>query len=316
MKLREVCKILEIECNLEEDKEITGLNTLQDANSNEVSFLENPKYAKFLKDTKAGAVLIRKEDASKLPKQVVPLITDEPYLKLAILTKYFAKEPWVDGEYYIDKSAKVDSSVRVGKGAKIGEDVVIMPNSVIGPDVVIEKGCVIYPNVTIYRDTIIGKNVIIHAGSVIGSDGFGYAHTKDGKHVKIYHLGRVVIEDNVEIGANTTIDRAVFSETRIKKGSIIDNLVQIAHNCEIGEYSILVSQVGLAGSSKLGRNVVMGGQSATAGHLEIAPFTQIAARGGVTKSIKTPGIYSGFPLMPHREWLKLQGLLAKFLKKS
>jgi len=191
-----------------------------------------------------------------------------------------------------------------------------MPNSVIGPDVVIEKGCVIYPNVTIYRDTIIGKNVIIHAGSVIGSDGFGYAHTKDGKHVKIYHLGRVVIEDNVEIGANTTIDRAVFSETRIKKGSIIDNLVQIGHNCEVGEYSILVSQVGLAGSTKLGRNVVMGGQSATAGHLEIAPFTTIAARGGVSKSVKEPGVYSGFPLMPHKQWLKLQGLLAKILKKS
>jgi UDP-3-O-[3-hydroxymyristoyl] glucosamine N-acyltransferase len=134
--------------------------------------------------------------------------------------------------------------------------------------------------------------------------------------VKIYHLGKVVIEDDVEIGANTTIDRAVFGETIIKKGSKIDNLVQIAHNCEIGEYSIIVSQVGLSGSSKLGRNVVMGGQSATAGHLEIAPFTTIAARGGVTKSIKKSGIYSGFPLMEHKQWLKLQGLLSRLLKKS
>ena len=120
----------------------------------------------------------------------------------------------------------------------------------------------------------------------------------------------------LKIGANTTVDRAVFGETRIKKGSVIDNLVQIGHNCEVGEYSILVSQVGLGGSTKLGRNVVMGGQSATAGHLEIKDFVTIAARGGVTKNIKKPGVYSGFPLMPHKQWLKLQGLLARLLKKS
>ncbi|MEO1923134.1 MAG: UDP-3-O-(3-hydroxymyristoyl)glucosamine N-acyltransferase [Nautiliaceae bacterium] len=316
MKLSEICKILEVDCNLKEDKEITAINTLQDANEKEISFLENPKYAKFLKNTKAGAVLIRKEDALKLPDGVEPLITDEPYLKLAYLTKYFVKEPWVDGGYQAAKSSKIDPSARIAKGVKIAKDVVIMPHVSIGPDVEIGEGSVIYPNVTIYRDTKIGKNVKIHAGSVIGSDGFGYAHTKTGEHIKIYHLGRVVIEDDVEIGANTTVDRAVFGETRIKKGSKIDNLVQIGHNCEIGEYSILVSQVGLSGSSKLGRNVVMGGQAATAGHLEIVPFTTIAARGGVTKTIKEPGIYSGFPLMPHKQWLKLQALLQKLLKKT
>jgi len=314
MKLSEICKILEIDCDSK--KEIKNINTLQDAKEDEISFLENPKYKKFLKNTKAGAVLIRKEDAKDLPPNVLPLITDEPYLKLAILTKYFVKEPWVDGGYKANESAKIDPSARIAKGAKIGRNVIIMPNAVIGPNVEIDEGSVIYPNVTIYRDTKIGKNVTIHAGSVIGSDGFGYAHTKDGKHVKIYHLGRVVIEDEVEIGANTTVDRAVFGETRIKKGSKIDNLVQIGHNCEIGEYSILVSQVGLSGSTKLGRNVVMGGQSATAGHLEIAPFTTIAARGGVTKTIKEPGVYSGFPLMPHKSWLKLQGILQRMLKKS
>ncbi len=313
--LKEICKYLGIKCpNI--DKKITGINTLQDANENEISFLENKKYEKFLPDTKAAAVLIRKEDANKLPKNTIALVSDEPYLKLAFLTKLFVFPPWERGGYQINMSADVDESVRIGKGARIGKNVTIMPGCIIGPFVEIDQGCVIYPNVTIYRDTKIGKNVKIHAGSVIGSDGFGYAHTKDGKHIKIYHLGRVVIEDEVEIGANTTVDRAVFGETRIKKGTIIDNLVQIGHNCEIGEYSILVSQVGLSGSSKLGRNVIMGGQSATAGHLEIAPFTTIAARGGVTKSIKTPGVYSGFPLMPHKTWLKLQGLLSRLLKKS
>ncbi len=314
MKLSEICKVLKIDCDLKSDIEIKGINTLQDAKKGEISFLHNPKYAKFLPTTKASAVILSKEYKDKLPKGVVPLFTDEPYLKVAILSKSFAKEPWIDGEFYVDSSAKVDKSVRIGKGAKIGKNVVVMPNVTIAPFVEIDEGSVIYPNVSIYRDTKIGKNVIIHSGSVIGSDGFGYAHTKDGRHIKIYHLGRVLIEDEVEIGANTTIDRAVFGKTIIKKGSKIDNLVQVGHNCEIGENSILVSQVGLSGSTKLGRNVVMGGQSATAGHLEIAPFTTIAARGGVTKSIKTPGVYSGFPLMPHKMWLKLQGILNRLLK--
>jgi len=314
MKLSEICEKLGIECH--EDTEISGINTLEHAKSDEISFLENPKYEKYLKHTNAAAVLIRKEDADKLPKNVIPLITEEPYLKLALLSAFFVKAPWEEGGYMINSSAKVDASVRIGKGAKIGKNVIIMPNCVIGPYVEIDEGSVLYPNVTVYRDTVIGKNVKIHAGSVIGSDGFGYAHTQDGRHIKIYHLGKVIIEDDVEIGANTTVDRGVFAQTIIKKGSVIDNLVQIGHNCEIGEYSILVSQVGLSGSSKLGRNVVMGGQSATAGHLEIAPFTTIAARGGVTKSIKKPGVYSGFPLMPHKQWLKLQGLLNRLLKKS
>jgi len=313
--LKEICEYLEIECP-DTDKKITGINTLQDANEDEISFLENPKYAKFLSNTKAGAVLIRKEDAKNLPNGVIGLFSDEPYLKLALLTKLFVKPPFEDGGYQINTTAKIHKGVVIGKGARIGANVEIMPNTVIGPYVEIDEGCVIYPNVTVYRDTKIGKNVRIHAGSVIGSDGFGYAHTKNGEHIKIYHLGRVVIEDDVEIGANTTVDRAVFAETRIKKGSVIDNLVQIGHNCEIGENTILVSQVGLSGSTKLGRNVVMGGQSATAGHLEIAPFTTIAARGGVTKSVKTPGVYSGFPLMPHKSWLKLQGILSRLLKKS
>jgi UDP-3-O-[3-hydroxymyristoyl] glucosamine N-acyltransferase len=312
--LKEIAKFLNLEC--EREDEISGINTLQDAKDDEISFLENPKYEKYLKNTKAKAVLIRKEDADKLPANTIALITDEPYLKLAELTKLFVKDIWEDGGYQVAFSAKVHPSVVIAKGVRIGKNTVIMPGCVIGVDVEIGDNCVIYPNVTIYRDTKIGNNVKIHSGSVIGSDGFGYAHTKDGVYVKIYHLGNVVIEDNVEIGANTCVDRGVFGSTIIKKGTIIDNLVQIAHNCELGEYSILTGQVGLAGSTKLGHHVIMGAQSGTAGHLEIAPMTTIAARGGVTKSVKKPGVYSGFPLMPHKQWLKLQGLLSRLLKKS
>ena len=202
----------------------------------------------------------------------------------------------------------------IAAGSRIGKNCHIMPGVFIGNNVTIGDNTILYPNVTVYRDCKIGAECVIHSGTVIGSDGFGFATTKLGTHVKIYQNGNVVIGDDVEIGANTTIDRAVFASTVIQNGVRIDNLVQVGHNCVIGEYSVLVSQVGLAGSARLGRNVVMGGQSATAGHLSIAPFVTIAARGGVTKSVEKPGVYGGFPLMEHKLWLKLQGKIARLLK--
>lgn len=313
MKLSKIAKILEVEM-VGDDKEISGMNTLMHANSNEISFFHNAKYLKELPLTKAGAVILDKEFVKHLPGNTTALISDEPYLKMALLTKYFVKPLKREGEKSIHESVDIAENVTIGGGTTIEENTTIMSGVVIGGDVVIGKNVTIYPNVTIYNDTKIGNNVTIHAGSVIGSDGFGYAHTKIGEHVKIYHLGNVEIERDAEIGANTTIDRGVFGSTIIKKGAKIDNLVQIGHNCEVGEYSILVSQTGLAGSSKLGRNVVMGGQSATAGHLKIAPFTQIAARGGVTKTIKESGVYGGFPLLPQKTWLKLQAKINGLLK--
>jgi UDP-3-O-[3-hydroxymyristoyl] glucosamine N-acyltransferase len=315
MKLSEICNYLQLPPP-PRDIEIVGLETLDRATPAHLSFFHNPKYFSQLEQTKAGAVLVEERFAKALPTGTIPLITSNPYLKMALLTRLFVKPPFEEGKAQIHPTAQIGDGVVIGKGAKIGAGVVIMPNAVIGPEVVIGEKSTIYPNVTIYRDSIIGKRVTIHAGAVIGSDGFGYAHTEEGEHVKIYHLGRVVIGDETEIGANTTIDRGVFGETRIGKGVKIDNLVQIGHNCVIGDNVILVSQVGLSGSTRLGKNVVMGGQSGTAGHLEIAPFTQIAARGGVTKSILEPGVYSGFPARKHREWLKLQALLNRLLKKG
>ncbi|MRJ06430.1 MAG: UDP-3-O-(3-hydroxymyristoyl)glucosamine N-acyltransferase [Epsilonproteobacteria bacterium] len=296
------------------DREITGIATLTDASPSHLSFFHNSKYLSQLQKTRAGAVLLEEKYLPDLPKGVIPIVTSNPYLKIAEASQLFALPPWEEGEAEIAPTAQIGKGVVIGKGAKIGENVQIMPNVVIAPEVEIGEGSVIYPNVSIYRGTKIGKRVRIHSGAVIGSDGFGYAHTPEGEHIKIFHLGRVVIGDDTEIGANTTIDRGVFGETRIGKGVKIDNLVQIGHNCQIGDYAILVSQVGLSGSTKLGRNVIMGGQSATAGHLEIAPFTTIAARGGVTKSITKPGTYSGFPLMEHKKWLKLQTILSQLLK--
>uniref|UniRef100_UPI003A8BB76B UDP-3-O-(3-hydroxymyristoyl)glucosamine N-acyltransferase n=3 Tax=Helicobacteraceae TaxID=72293 RepID=UPI003A8BB76B len=204
----------------------------------------------------------------------------------------------------------------IGNGSKIGANCTIMSSVTIGENVKIGANCVLFPGVCIYNDCEIGDNVRIHANSVVGSDGFGYAHTKEGKHIKIYHNGKVVLENDVEVGANTTIDRAVFGQTRIKQGTKIDNLVQIGHNCNIGEYSIIVSQAGISGSTTTGRNVVLGGQSGSAGHLHIGDFTQIGARGAISKSLPAFGKFSGHPLLPIQDWLKLQALLKKMLKKK
>jgi UDP-3-O-[3-hydroxymyristoyl] glucosamine N-acyltransferase len=315
MQLSQLAERLGIEYD-GEDFYVEGLNTLDAASSKEISFFDNQKYLPSLQKTGAGAVFIDPKYAEHLPEGTIALVTDEPYLKMALASAFFQKALKRDAaKPQIASSARIDKNVHIGSGSIIGEDVTILAGAFIGEEVEIGEGSIIHPNVTLYNDTKVGKKCIVHAGAVIGCDGFGYAHTKRGEHVKIYHNGNVVIEDDVEIGANTTIDRAVFGSTRIKKGAKIDNLIQIGHNCEVGEHSILVSQVGLSGSTKLGRNVVMGGQSATSGHLEIGDFVTIAARGGVTKSVTKKDIYSGFPLMRHKDWLRLQAKIAKLLKK-
>lgn len=299
-----------------ENSEIRGLNTLKDADATQMSFVENPKYLADAAHTKARAVLLRQEHATLLPQGVAALITPNPYLALAKASKFFAKPPFsLQGEApQIEDSAMIQNGAYIGFGAKIGKNVQIFAGVHIGENVQIGENTIIYPNAVVYSDCTIGANCIIHAGAVIGSDGFGFAHTSSGEHVKIYQNGIVVVEDDCEIGANSTIDRAVFGKTIIKHGVKIDNLVQIAHNCIIGEFSIIVSQVGIAGSSTLGKHVIMGGQSAVSGHVEIGDFAIIAARGAVQKSLAGNQTYSGAPIMEHRKWLKLQAKLSLMTK--
>jgi UDP-3-O-[3-hydroxymyristoyl] glucosamine N-acyltransferase len=315
MTLQEIADFIGINC--QNEIEIIGLNTLLDSNESELTFLENKKYINDLKNTKAAAVLVTSENASEVPAGTIALICDEPYLNLAKISKLFAPNiVEVEGtEPLIDSNTTIMPNVYIGKNSIIGNDCTIMAGAFIGDNVKIGNNTIIYPNVTIYRDCKVGNDCIIHAGTVIGSDGFGFANTKDGKYIKIYQNGNVEIGNDVEIGANCTIDRAVFKTTKIENGVRIDNLVHIGHNCKIGTGSILVSQVGLSGSTILNPYVVMGGQSATAGHLEIAAFTTIAARGGVTKSITEPKkSWAGFPLFEHRQWLRLQGKISNLLK--
>lgn len=317
MNLINIAKSLNINCD--KNIEISGLNTLKDATKSEITFLENKKYINDLELTNAAAVFVTQEFEDKVPNGTVALVCDEPYISLAHASKYFAPD-LVEHEGkdpIIGANSTIMPNAYIGKNTTIGNGCTIMAGAFVGDNVSIGDNTIIYPNVTIYRDCKVGSHTTIHAGTVIGSDGFGFAtDKKTGTHIKIYQNGNVIIGNNVEIGANCTIDRAAFKSTIIEDMVRLDNLVHIAHNCVVGRGSILVTQVGLSGSTILKEYVVMAGQSGTTGHLEIAPFTTISARGVVTKSITEPKKqWAGFPLIEHKSWLKLQGRIQKLLRK-
>jgi len=316
MKLSEIVKIIGASANFE-DKDITSMNTLKDANENELSFVANSKYIKDISTSKAGAIICDEKTKEYVPSSSVALVVDSPYWQMAVASKYFAKpiENIEKKDAVIGSGSVISPNATIAFGAVIGKNCQILAGCYVGSDAVIGDNTILYPNVVVYRDCVVGSNCIIHAGSVIGSDGFGFATNSVGEHKKIYHNGNVVIEDDVEIGSNTSIDRAVFGSTIIKKGARLDNLIHVAHNCEIGEGCVIAGQSGFAGSSKVGKLNVFGAQSGVAGHLEIAPFNTFAARSGVTKSIKDSGkTFAGFPLMEHRLWLKIQAKISKLVK--
>jgi len=314
MKLSQICQEIGVEFS-GKDIEISGLHTLTEANESQISFLNDSKYVDQLSTTKAAAVFISTKDLPLLPSSVTPLVTEEVYLKLALASKFFAHEVSIATEEpKMASNCHIDKKASFGRGVVLGENVTIMAGAYLDDNVTVGDNTLIYPNVVIYHNCIVGNSCIVHAGTAIGSDGYGFAHTQQGEHIKLYQNGNVVIEDNVEIGANCAIDRAVFGTTYIRKGSKLDNLIQIAHNCDTGEHSLLAAQVGLAGSTTMGRNIVMGGQSASAGHLHMGDFTTIAGKGGVTRSLKGGQTYAGFPAIEHKKWLKLQAKLSFLLK--
>ncbi len=316
MKLSAIAKIINANFS-EKDKEIASINTLKDASNNELSFISNTKYVKDISSSKAGVILVDEKNKEHVPSGCVALVVENPYWAMATLSKSFAPqiESLDASDAEIGEGSLISQKAEIARGAKIGKNCTILAHVYVGSKSVIGDNTIIYPNTTIYRDCIIGSDCIIHSNTAIGSDGFGFATNKLGEHKKIYQNGNVLIEDDVEIGSNVSVDRAVFGSTILRKGVRIDNLVQIGHNCDIGEYCIFVAQSGSAGSTKFGRNVVMGGQSAVAGHLEIAAFSTFAARSGITNNIKESGkTFGGFPLLEQRTWLKLQVKIARLLK--
>ncbi|QSZ41838.1 UDP-3-O-(3-hydroxymyristoyl)glucosamine N-acyltransferase [Sulfurimonas aquatica] len=316
MKLSEIATLIGADFS-GEDFEVKGMNTLIDASSDELSFVANAKYIKDISTSNAGAIIVDEKTKEFVPDGCSALVVESPYWQMAVVSAKFAPllEEIDSPKATIGEGSRVSLKAEIANGASIGKNCQILAGVYVGSNVTVGDNTILYPNVTIYRDCKIGNECIIHAGTVIGSDGFGFASNKLGEHKKIYHNGNVVIEDDVEIGSNTSIDRAVFGTTLISRGSRLDNLIHIAHNCVVGEYSVLAGQTGLAGSSKLGRSSVFGAQSGVAGHLEIAPFNTFAARSGVTKSIKESGkVFAGFPFMDHKAWLKIQAKLARLIK--
>ncbi len=296
----------------------TRLNTvarIEEGAPGALSFLSNPKYEPYLYKTGASAVLVKKEFVPSAKVSTVLIRVDDPYQALAKLLAFYEQaKPVKKG---VHPSAAIDEKAQLGNNIYIGAHTVISENAVIGdgcsihPQVFIGENAkvgsntVLYPGVKVYHDTVIGDNCVIHAGAVIGSDGFGFAPSSEADFIKIPQIGNVIIEDNVEIGSNTCIDRATMGSTIIRQGVKLDNLIQIAHNAEIGENTVIAAQTGLAGSTRLGKNCAIGGQVGFAGHLTIADGCRIGAQSGVMSTVnKENSTLFGYPATDSREYMR------------
>ncbi len=291
---------------------VSRIDTLVDADASAISFLTNPHYKKHLAETRAGAVILAREHLDDCP--CAALLTDDPQLCYARVAALLApSDEFTPGRH---DSAVVDADATVDASAWIGPTAVIEAGAIIGPGVFVGPGCVVargarvgagsrlVSRVTLCHDVVIGERVLIHPGAVIGADGFGLARAAEGWQ-KIPQLGTVRIGDDVEIGANTTIDRGAIRDTIIERGAKLDNQIQIAHNVRIGEHTAIAACVGISGSTTVGRNCTLGGGVGLAGHLEFGDNTHFTGQSLVTRSFSEPGLYSGnMPALPNREWRK------------
>ena len=302
------------------DAIVSSFGKIEEAQEGQLTFLANPKYEDFLYTTNASIAIVN--NAYELRQPVKPTLIRVPdaYTAFALLLSKYQEMATqqlkgIQQPSYISDSAKIADDVYVGAFVYIGENVKIeagtkiFPHSFIGDNVSIGKNCLIHPAVKIYHDCELRNHVIIHAGTVIGSDGFGFAPQADGSFKKVPQIGNVVIEDHVEIGANTTIDRATMGSTCIRAGAKLDNLIQIAHNVEVGNSTVIAAQAGVSGSTKIGNNVMIGGQAGLVGHIQIADGSKINAQSGVSKSLKEPySAVTGSPAADYTSALRSQAV--------
>ncbi len=321
MRLKELAEILGGTVIGNPEIEITGAAAIREAQPGQITFISSPRYLKYLSQTKASCIIVK--DVAESASASLLKVENPQYAFARVLELLYPRSAPPAG---ISDKAVVSSTATIGDGvtvmpfAYIGDDAVIGEGAVIAPFVFIGERsrigcrCVLHPQVTVREDVNIGDRVVIHAGTVIGADGFGYVLEK-GEHCKVPQVGGVVIGNDVEIGANSSIDRATVGNTIIGRGTKIDNLVQIAHNVKIGEKSLIVAQVGVSGSSELGSFVVLAGQVGIADHATIESGTIITAQSGVSGQV-SKGVYSGSPIIPHRDWLRASVLFGKLPEMS
>jgi UDP-3-O-[3-hydroxymyristoyl] glucosamine N-acyltransferase len=296
---------------------VRGLSKIEEGKINTLSFLANPKYEEYIYSTGASVAIVNKTfmPSKDLPSTLTLIKVDDAYACFAKLLEAYnqfkVKQPKIEQPSFIADSAKVGEGLYLGAfayiadGAVIGNDVKIYPNAYIGDNVKIGDGCVIYAGAKIYADCVIGNHCVIHAGAVIGADGFGFAPNQENGYNKVPQIGNVILEDFVEIGANTCVDRATLGSTILRRGVKLDNLVQIAHNVELGENTAMAAQVGVAGSTKIGARVQVGGQVGISGHIKIADDVKIAAQSGIPNDIKKEGeVLLGSPAIPIDDFKK------------
>jgi UDP-3-O-[3-hydroxymyristoyl] glucosamine N-acyltransferase len=310
--LGEIAKTINAELNGDPERIISGIATLQTANAKQISFLDNDKYQRYLADTNAAAIILSAENATQYRGNT--LIADNPYFAFAQTAKLFAEvpqlPPGIHATAIIGKNCNIDSSVRIGANVVIDDNVTIGANTQIGAGCVIGNNCEIgancrlWPRVTLYYKTKIGNHVNIHSGAILGADGFGWAQ-HEGRWHKVPQLGKVIIEDDVDIGANATIDRGTLGNTIIETGVRLDNMTQIAHNVRVGAHTIMAGFSGVAGSTTIGKHCMIGGNVSIADHIYIVDNVILTGTSVVSRPVKEPGIYSsGVGLMENRKWRK------------
>lgn len=293
---------------------VSKLSKIEEGEEESLTFLANPKYNSYIYTTKATVTIVNKNFLPEKNITTTLIKVDDAYTSFSKLLQYYneVKNNKIGREqpYFISETATIGANEYIGafsyigENVKIGDNVKIYPNSYIGDNVVIGDNCVVFAGVKIYSESIIGKNCKIHSGSIIGSDGFGFTPNENGEYIAVPQTGNVIIEDNVDIGSNATIDRATLGSTVIRKGVKLDNQIQIAHNVEVGKNTVIASQSGIAGSTKVGENCMIGGQVGIVGHITIGNNVKIQAQSGIGRNLKDGSIVQGSPAFGYSDWNK------------
>jgi UDP-3-O-[3-hydroxymyristoyl] glucosamine N-acyltransferase len=319
ISLDTIAGIVEGELKGDGSLEISGVGKIEDAREGDITFLANKKYLKYLEKSRATAVIVPMEIEEAGDKALIRV--QNPYFAFLKMIRHFNPPvPLIEEGVHpsavvgekteLGEGVSIGARVVVGRRCEVGDGTVILPGTVIGDDVTIGKACLIHANVSVREHSVLGDRVIIQNGAVIGSDGFGFA-PEGGEYHKIPQVGIVVLEDDVEVGANTTIDRATMGETRIKKGAKLDNLIQVGHNCTVGESTVMAAQAGLSGSTHIGTGVRVGGQAGFAGHMKVGDGAAIGAQSGIDKDIPPGQFVFGCPARPHMEAFRTQAMIRK-----